>query len=54
MDSIEHSYGATIPWDERVSGGSSDEPEALGLKVAEQLLRDGAGEIISELKLNPV
>ncbi len=34
--------------------GSQGEPEALGLRVAEQLLHDGAGDIISELKLNPV
>ena len=30
--------------------GSPDAPEALGRQVADQLLRDGAGEIISRLK----
>ena len=34
------------------SSGNPDQPESLGLQVAEQLLRDGAGEIISRLKLS--
>lgn len=34
------------------SSGDPDQPESLGLQVAEQLLRDGAGEIISRLQLS--
>ena len=41
-------YGSSMIWAQQA--GSRRDPEALGERVAEQLLEQGAGEIISRLR----